>query len=101
MFLFINLNQLILFPIKHKIQSTLILNTFPQQLYTNIYHQIVYINIMCHIKLLFIKFDQLILFPRRHKIQRTLILNTSPQQVYTNLYHQIIYIDIICHITFF
>ena len=34
--LFINFNQLILFPIRDKIQGTLILNTFPQQLYTNI-----------------------------------------------------------------
>ena len=82
-------------------QKTLILNTFRKQVYTNIYHQIVYIDIICHTMFLFINFNQLILFPRRHKILRTLILNTFPQQVYTNLYHQIVYIDIICHITFY
>ena len=89
-----NSNQLIIFPKRHKIQRTLILNSFPQQVYTHIYHQIVYIDIICHITFLFINFNQLILFPRRQKILRTLILNTFQQQLYTNIDHQIVkYID--------
>ena len=91
MFLFINFNQLILFPRRHKILRTLILNTFRQQLYTNKYNQSINQSI---------NFNKLILSLRRHNIKRTLILNTFPQQVYTKLYHQIVYIDIICHITF-
>ena len=48
-----NFNFLILFPTGYNIQRTLNLNTFTQQVYTNLYHQIVYFDILGHLTFLF------------------------------------------------